>query len=115
MEQEPSDTISLPAHVAGSGTLDRLVDAARDYARAAASDNTLKAYSRDWAHFARWCRMKGVEPLPPSPEIIGLYLVDLASGFHLIALLAKQQGRYRRIDAAGHADNNFCCVIEAHA
>ena len=80
MEQEPSDTISLPSHVASSGTLDRLVDAARDYARAAASDNTLKAYSRDWAHFARWCRMKGVEPLPPSPEIIGLYLVDLASG-----------------------------------
>lgn len=79
LEQEPSDTISLPSHVAGSGTLDRLVDAARDYARAAASDNTLKAYSRDWAHFTRWCRMKGVEPLPPSPEMIGLYLADLAS------------------------------------
>jgi integrase len=79
-DQEKSGDISLPAHVAGSGTLDRLVDAARDYARAAASDNTLKAYSRDWAHFARWCRMKGVEPLPPSPEIIGLYLADLAAG-----------------------------------
>ncbi len=78
-DQEKSGDISLPAHVAGSGTLDRLVDAARDYARAAASDNTLKAYSRDWAHFARWCRMKGVEPLPPSPEMIGLYLADLAS------------------------------------
>ena len=79
-DQEKSGDISLPAHVAGSGTLDRLVDAARDYARAAASDNTLKAYSRDWAHFARWCRMKGAEPLPPSPEIIGLYLADLAAG-----------------------------------
>lgn len=53
---------------------------ARDYARAAASDNTLKAYAKDWAHFARWCRMKGAEPLPPSPELIGLYLADLASG-----------------------------------
>lgn len=79
-DQENSCDIYLPAHVAGSGTLDRLVDTARDYARAAASDNTLKAYSKDWAHFARWCRMKGVEPLPPSPEIIGLYLADLASG-----------------------------------
>jgi integrase len=64
----------------GSGTLDRLVDTARNYARAAASDNTLKAYTKDWAHFARWCRMKGAEPLPPSPEMIGLYLADLASG-----------------------------------
>ena len=78
--QEKSDTIALPAHVAGSGTLDRLVDTARDYARAAASDNTLKAYAKDWAHFTRWCRMKGTEPLPPSPEMIGLYLADLASG-----------------------------------
>ncbi|GAA6189774.1 site-specific integrase [Litorivita sp. NS0012-18] len=72
--------MSLPSFVAGSGTLDRLVDTARDYARAAASDNTLKAYAKDWAHFARWCRMKGVEPLSPSPEMIGLYLADLASG-----------------------------------
>ena len=79
-DQEKSGDISLPAHVAGSGTLDRLVDAARDYARAAASDNTLKAYSKDWANFSRWCRMKGAEPLPPSPEIIGLYLADLATG-----------------------------------
>ncbi|MCZ4257849.1 tyrosine-type recombinase/integrase [Sulfitobacter sp. G21635-S1] len=79
-DQEESDDIALPSHVAGSGTLDRLVDTARDYARAAASDNTLKAYAKDWAHFARWCRMKGADPLPPSPEMIGLYLADLASG-----------------------------------
>jgi integrase len=78
--QEKSDPIALPVHVAGSGTLDRLVDTAREYARAAASDNTLKAYAKDWAHFTRWCRMKGTEPLPPSPEMIGLYLADLASG-----------------------------------
>jgi len=78
--QEKSDGIALPSHVAGSGSLDRLVDTARDYARAAASDNTLTAYAKDWAQFTRWCRMKGTEPLPPSPEMIGLYLADLASG-----------------------------------
>ncbi|MEY8828918.1 tyrosine-type recombinase/integrase [Sedimentitalea sp. XS_ASV28] len=82
-DQQESAGIALPSHIAGSGTLDRLVDTARDYARAAASDNTLKAYARDWAHFARWCRMKGAEPLPPSPEMIGLYLADLASGMSL--------------------------------
>ncbi len=79
-EEEESDGIALPSHVAGSGTLDRLVDTARDYARSAAADNTLKAYAKDWAHFARWCRMTGAEPLPPSAEMIGLYLADLASG-----------------------------------
>lgn len=76
----PSEALALPSSVAGSGALDRLVDTARDYARAAASDNTLRAYAKDWAHFARWCRMKGTEPLPPSPEMIGLYLADLAAG-----------------------------------
>lgn len=79
-DQEESHGIALPSQVAGSGTLDRLVDTARNYAHAAASENTLKAYAKDWAHFTRWCRMKGTEPVPPSPEMIGLYLADLASG-----------------------------------
>ena len=73
------DALSLPGHVAGSGALDRLVETARDYARQATSENTLKAYAKDWTHFARWCRMRGAGPLPPSPELIGLYIVDLAA------------------------------------
>ena len=83
------ETITLPAHVAGSGRLDRLVDTARDYARAAASDNTLKAYARDWAHFARWCRMKGTDPLPPAPQMIGLYLADLAAS-HSVSTIDRR-------------------------
>ena len=43
------------------------------------SANTLRAYSRDWAHFLRWCRMRGAAPVPPSPPLIGLYLADLAA------------------------------------
>jgi integrase len=74
-----SESLSLPDLVAGSGTLDRLVETARDYAKQAASENTLKAYAKDWAHFTRWCRMKGAESMPPSPEMIGLYLADLAA------------------------------------
>lgn len=73
------DTIALPSLVAGSGTLDRLVETARDYARQVASDNTLKAYAKDWAQFARWCRMRGADPLPASPQLIGLYIADLAA------------------------------------
>lgn len=65
--------------MAGSGSLDRLIETARDYARDAASANTRKAYATDWAHFSRWCRLRGAEPLPPSPELIGLYLADLTA------------------------------------
>lgn len=80
-ERDPtsSGALTLPSHVAGSGTLDRLVDTARDYARASTAENTNKAYAADWRHFARWCRSKGADPLPPSPEMIGLYLTDLAA------------------------------------
>ncbi len=75
----PARAITLPAHVAGSGILDRLVETARDYAKASTAENTNKAYAADWKHFARWCRLKGTDPLPPSTEMIGLYLTDLAS------------------------------------
>jgi integrase len=80
-EREPAgdDPIALPASVAGSGSLDRLVDTARDYAQASTAQNTNKAYAADWAHFTRWCRLKGADPLPPSHALIGLYLTDLAA------------------------------------
>ena len=38
-ERVGETSIALPDHVAGSGTLDRLVDSARDYARAATAEN----------------------------------------------------------------------------
>ncbi len=77
--QDAPEEIALPSHVAGSATLDRLVDTARDYARQATADNTNAAYKADWAHFARWCRKRGADPLPPSPELIGLYIAHCAA------------------------------------
>ena len=70
---------ALPPSVPGSGSLDRLVETPRDYARAAASENTLKANAKDWAQFARWCRMRGADPLSALPQLIGLYIADLAA------------------------------------
>ncbi|WP_442970276.1 tyrosine-type recombinase/integrase [Roseovarius sp. CH_XMU1461] len=83
-ERESSDgnPIALPSHVAGSGTLDRLVENARDYARASTAENTNKAYAADWKHFSRWCRRHGTDPLSapcPDAPLIGLYLTELAA------------------------------------
>ena len=77
--EDQDDPLSAPVARAGSGGLDRLADTARCYAQASAADNTRRAYAADWAHFTRWCRLKGAAPLPPSPELIGLYLADLAA------------------------------------
>jgi len=75
--KEASSFASLPT--AGSGGLDRLIDTAKDYARQATAENTNAAYKADWAHFSSWCRRRGAEPLPPSPELLGLYIANCAS------------------------------------
>ncbi len=75
----PDKKIALPARTAASGRLNRLAGTVRDHIRSATSDNTLRAYKADWAHFGRWCRRKGAEPLPPAPELIARYLADLAA------------------------------------
>ena len=75
----PADAQAAETARALPGALDRLVETARGYARQAASENTLRAYARDWAAFERWCRMRGADPLPPSPALIGLYIADLAA------------------------------------
>jgi hypothetical protein len=46
-DESAAKTIPLPAHLAGSGALCRLVETARDCARQAASENTLTAYAKD--------------------------------------------------------------------
>jgi integrase len=72
----------LPAHLEG------LAETARDYARGAKAANTQRAYASDWKHFTAWCRRRGLDdpdlngpegPLPPAPQIVGLYLAACAS------------------------------------
>jgi integrase len=65
---------SLPAH------LEQLADRARAYVEAASSTNTRRAYASDWKHFAAWCRRQNVAPLPPDPQVVGLYITACASG-----------------------------------
>ncbi|SDX66787.1 tyrosine-type recombinase/integrase [Litoreibacter albidus] len=64
---------------AHSRPLERLAETARDYAEQATAGNTSSAYKADWKHFSRWCRMRGVPALPPSPELVGLYIAHCAA------------------------------------
>lgn len=59
--------------------LEDLADKARAYARAARAENTRRAYDADWRCYADWCARRGFPPAPPDPQVIGLYLADLAS------------------------------------
>lgn len=75
--------VNIPDSIAGSGSLDRLVETAKDYASKATADNTNLAYQKDWAHFSSWCRRRGVDPISgspcPNPQVIGLYITECAS------------------------------------
>ena len=110
-ENKPSDSaeISLPSHIAGSGSLDRLVDSARDYAAAATSENTNKAYAADWKNFETWCNRKGFydhcgsDPLPPSPEVIGLYITDLAQTLSVATITRRLSGLSWYYTQHGHS------------
>jgi integrase len=59
---------------APSPHLAALSEKARDYARNARSYNTQRAYDADWRQFAAWLRRQGLDPLPPDPQTVGLYL-----------------------------------------
>ncbi len=78
-DQAAETTITVPASVAASGGLERLVETARNYAEQATSENTTKAYAKDWTHYASWCRRRGADQLTPDPQLIGLYIAECAA------------------------------------
>lgn len=63
-----------------SRQFEELAEKARSYVEAASSANTRRAYESDWKHFTSWCRRQGIEPFPPSPQTVGLYITACASG-----------------------------------
>jgi integrase len=85
MSEPPRDLDQVPAVSPAvqrgvSPHLEQLAGRARDYAEAASSANTRRAYDSDWKHFLAWCRRHGASPLPPDPQIVGLYITAQASG-----------------------------------
>src|SRR4051794_36265966 len=56
----------------------RLAD---NYLIAADAPATVRAYTADWTHFSRWCRARGLKPMPASPLLVGEYLADLGEGY----------------------------------
>ncbi|NSY99582.1 site-specific integrase [Agrobacterium tumefaciens] len=69
----PDANAGLPAH------LQDLTDRARTYVEAASSANTRRAYASDWKHFTAWCRRQNLSPVPPDPQVVGLYITACAS------------------------------------
>jgi integrase len=73
----------------GSLSTAKLVDRAREHASAAVSENTRKAYARQWRDFKDWCAAKGVEPMPARPEVVVLYVTMLSERPMKVASIAQ--------------------------
>jgi len=63
-----------------------LIDSARkagEYAKAARSENTLRAYRASWNDFESWCNEHGEIALPAAQMTVALYLSDRADELKL--------------------------------
>lgn len=112
-DRQTDDGADLPGHA--SGSLDLLADRARDYARQAIAENTARAYARDWAGFARWCRMRGANPLPASSQLVGLYIADLAVSLSVASIQRRLSGLawnyVQRGDRLDRGDRHIATVL----
>lgn len=77
----PSAAPALPASV-------DLSDALR-YAAAAPADNSVRAYTSDWAHFSAWCAASDAAPLPAAPDLVAAYLASMATTHARATLLRR--------------------------
>jgi integrase len=55
-----------------------LAAAVREVVGAAESLNTRRAYQAQFAKFEAWCKRRGANPLPSTPAVVAVFLVDLA-------------------------------------
>ena len=99
---DPGDplTPNLPAVVVAEPTLpdvlDRKLERASAYAKAARSTATRKAYASDWVIYTAWCAGLHMAPLPASPAQVAIFAADQAdAGLNPSTIV-------RRVAAIGH-------------
>ena len=59
---------------------------ALSYMARAKAENTLRAYTADWADFEAYCKEAGLECLPAAPATVANYLADRAETFKTATL-----------------------------
>ncbi|MEE9395022.1 MAG: site-specific integrase [Planctomycetota bacterium] len=76
--------------------------AALDFAKAARSEATQRAYRSDWAHFSEWCSASGLDSLPASPETVARYLTAFAEALSTSTLQRRLSSIAVAHQLAGH-------------
>ena len=68
MSTQTDPTVRVPASLVSAS------NSAQEYAQAARSKNTKRAYRASWRDFEDWCEQVGIVALPATPETVAMYL-----------------------------------------
>jgi integrase len=68
------------------------------------AEATIRAYARDWRHFAGWCSRSGLRALPASPSTIALYVRDQAE-FARLSTIERRLAAISNGHAAEHCES----------
>jgi len=80
-----------------------LVEAAREFAQAAKSRATRRAYAADLRDFDAWCRGQGRAALPAEPATVALYVTHLARSGAAAATIQRRLAAISQVhQLAGH-------------
>lgn len=95
--------IVVREHAGQLAHLQEVVERAKEYARQAKAENTLRAYRSDWAHFEEWCSRQGLAPLPAAPATVALYITALAEAGRTVSTIRRRLASISAVhQAAGH-------------
>jgi len=78
--------------------LSTLADEAKAYAESSRAEATMRGYRSDWRQFANWCAHRDVVALPGAPEVVAMYVADLAG-----------------VKAVGTIQRHLTSISQAHA
>jgi site-specific recombinase XerD len=90
------------------------LDEAVEYAQAAKSSATRRAYRSDFEIFRSWCETKGLSPLPASPEAVAAFLAfDAKSGTQSSTLERRLAALRYAHKLAGHPSPTATEAVKA--
>jgi integrase len=71
-------------------SMDRLEARTKFYETHSISENSRRAYEKDWSHFVIWCIRHEAESLPAEPDTVAAYFTDLADSGSKVATIARR-------------------------
>jgi site-specific recombinase XerD len=115
-------TIAMTIAIIDAAEVRALADTAAratEYAEASSADSTRRAYAADWRDFAAFCDRHGFDALPTAPQVVALYVAQLATTHRVGTIRRRLVAITRAHGLAGHpnpaADAHVRAVVQGVA